>query len=70
MAIGSSVLGYLIYAHALRHLPASRVAVVLYLQPLVACLLAIAILGERPAIGFIPAAALVLSGVWMVERHY
>ena len=69
MAVGSSVLGYLIYAHALRYLPASRVAVVLYLQPLVASLLAILLLGERPGVGFVPAAALVLGGVWTAERH-
>jgi drug/metabolite transporter (DMT)-like permease len=69
MAVGSSVLGYLIYAHALRHLPASRVAVVVYLQPLLASLLAVAILGEVPAPAFLPAAALVLGGVWTVERN-
>ena len=68
MAAGSSVGGYLIYAHALRHLPASRVAVVVYLQPLLASLLAVAMLGERPGAAFVPAAALVLSGVYAVER--
>ncbi len=68
MAAGSSVSGYLIYAYALRHLPASRVSVVLYLQPLLASLLAILMLGERPGIGFLPAAALVLVGVYVVER--
>jgi drug/metabolite transporter (DMT)-like permease len=69
MAVGSSVLGYLIYGHALRHLPASRVAVVVYLQPLLASGLAVVILGERPGAGFLPAAALVLSGVYTVERN-
>ena len=68
MALGSSVAGYLIYAHALRHLPASRVAMVLYLQPLVASLLAVLILGERPGLVFVPSAALVLSGVYLVEQ--
>jgi drug/metabolite transporter (DMT)-like permease len=68
MAVGSSVAGYLIYAHALRHLPASRVSVVVYLQPLVVSVLAILLLGERPGAGFLPAAALVLTGVYVVER--
>jgi drug/metabolite transporter (DMT)-like permease len=68
MAAGSSVLGYLIYAYALRRLPASRVAVVIYLQPLLASLMAVAVLGERPGMGFVPAAAFVLSGVYTVER--
>ena len=68
MAVCSSVIGYLIYAHALRHLPASRVSVVVYLQPLLASLLAVLMLGERPGAGFLPAAALVLAGVYVVER--
>ncbi len=68
MAACSSVLGYLIYGYALRHLPASRVSVVVYLQPLLASLLAVAVLGERPGAGFLPAAALVLGGVYTVER--
>jgi drug/metabolite transporter (DMT)-like permease len=68
MAAASSVLGYLIYGYALQRLPASRVAVVIYLQPLLASLLAVALLGERPTAGFIPAAALVLGGVYTVQR--
>jgi drug/metabolite transporter (DMT)-like permease len=68
MAVGSSVAGYLIYAHALRHLPASRVSVVVYLQPILVCLLAILVLGERPGAAFLPSAALVLVGVYVVER--
>ena len=68
MAAGSSVLGYLIYAHALRHLPASRGSVVVYLQPLLASILALAMLGEKPGAGFLPAAALVLGGVYTIER--
>ena len=68
MAAGSSVAGYLIYAYALRHLPASRVSVVVYLQPVLVSLMAIAMLGERPGAGFVPAVALVLLGVYVVER--
>ncbi len=68
MGVCSSVLGYLIYAYALRHLPASRVSVVVYLQPLLASLLAVVLLGERPGSAFLPAAVLVLGGVYTVER--
>ncbi len=69
MAAGSSVAGYLIYAYALRHLPASRVSVVVYLQPLLVSLMAIAMLGERPGAGFPAAVVLVLAGVYIVERR-
>jgi drug/metabolite transporter (DMT)-like permease len=68
MAVASSVVGYLIYAHALKHLPASRVSVVIYLQPVVVSILAMATLGERPGVAFVPAIVLVLAGVYVVER--
>ena len=68
MAAGSSVAGYLIYAHTLRQLSAARVSVIVYLQPVVVALLAIIMLGERPGAGFAPAVALVLAGVYIVER--
>jgi drug/metabolite transporter (DMT)-like permease len=68
MAAGTSVAGYLIYTHALRHMPASRVAVLVYLQPVLAILLGLVLLGERPGVAFLPAAAMVLGGVYIVER--
>jgi drug/metabolite transporter (DMT)-like permease len=69
MAIAPSVVGYLIYSHALRYLPASRVASFTYLQPILATLLAVALLGERPGIGYFGAAAVILGGVWLVQRE-
>jgi O-acetylserine/cysteine efflux transporter len=69
MSFAPSVIGYLIYAHALRYLPASRVASVTYLQPVLATLLAVAILGERPGIVYACGAAVILGGVWLVQRE-
>lgn len=68
MAVLTSVVGYLIYAYALRHFPASHVAGTTYLLPILASLLAIAILGERPAPTLAPAALLVLAGLYQVQR--
>ncbi len=68
MAIFTSILGYLIYAWALCHLPASRVSAVVYLLPILAALLALLALGENPGPAFLPAAALVLGGVYVVEH--
>lgn len=67
MSIFPSIVGYLIFSYALRFLPASRVASVSYLQPVLATLLAMAFLGERPGIGFVGGAVLVLAGVWFAE---
>ena len=69
MALFPSVAGYLIYSYALRHLPASRVSSVVYLQPVAATALAAAFLREVPATSFAAAAALVLSGVYITERN-
>jgi drug/metabolite transporter (DMT)-like permease len=69
MSIAPSVVGYLIYSHALRYLPASRVASVTYLQPILATLLAVALLGERPGIVYAVGAAVILGGVWVVQRE-
>lgn len=70
MSIAPSVIGYLIYSHALRYLPASRVASVTYLQPVLATLLAMAPpLNERPGWAYAAGAGVILAGVWMVQRR-
>jgi drug/metabolite transporter (DMT)-like permease len=69
MSVFPSIVGYKIYAYALRWLPASRVASVNYLQPVCATLLAVAFLGERPGPAFFAGAALVLGGVWTAQRR-
>jgi len=67
MSIFPSIFGYLIYAYALRYLPASRVASVSYLQPICATLLAVLLLHELPGVAFAGGAALVLGGVWVAQ---
>ncbi len=54
---------------ALRRLPASRVATVVYLQPILAIALAMLIFGEPLRPSFLVASALVFGGVWTVHRH-
>ncbi|HET8546632.1 MAG TPA: DMT family transporter, partial [Bryobacteraceae bacterium] len=68
MALVASVLCYLIYYHALTCIPASRVAAFSYVQPLLATVLAIPTLGERPTTALVAGGALVLAGVIMAER--
>ncbi len=67
MSVFPSIVGYLIFSYALRHLPASRVASVSYLQPVIATLIAMLFLSEQPWVGFIGGAVLVLGGVWLAE---
>ncbi len=69
MSVAPSIIGYLIYSQALRYLPASRVASVTYLQPVLATLLAVALLGEHPGLPYACGAAVILSGVWLVQKR-
>lgn len=68
MAVCSTVLAYIIFYWALRHLEASRVAVVSYFQPITVILFSIPILGDRPTQHLLAGAALVLFGVYLAER--
>lgn len=68
MAVFPSVVCYLIYYYALTRIPASRVSAFSYLQPLIAILLGMALLGENFSTELAAGGALVLTGVFMTER--
>jgi drug/metabolite transporter (DMT)-like permease len=68
MAVLPSVVGSLIYYYALIYMPASRVTAFLYLQPVLATLLAIPVLGEHVTGALIGGGAMVLAGVSLTER--
>jgi drug/metabolite transporter (DMT)-like permease len=68
MAVFPSVVCYSIYYYALTYVPASRVSAFSYLQPLLAILMAIPLLGEQPTRSLMAGGALVLTGVFLAER--
>ncbi|MDX2151498.1 MAG: DMT family transporter [Bryobacteraceae bacterium] len=68
MAVFPSVVAYLIYYWALAWIPASRLSAFSYLQPLLATLMAIPLLGEQVTLSLMIGGALVLAGVWLTER--
>jgi drug/metabolite transporter (DMT)-like permease len=68
MALFSSVLAYLLFYWALRHMDPSRVATVNYLQPICVIILGAAFLSERLSPHLLAGTALVLLGVYLVER--
>ena len=68
MAIFPAVLASLIYYYALTYLPASRVSSVLYMQPLLATLLAIPTLGEPVGVSLVIGGILILIGVYATEH--
>jgi len=68
MALFPSVVCYLIYYYALTHITASRVSAFSYLQPLLATLMAVFLLGERVTFALVVGGAVILAGVYLTER--
>jgi drug/metabolite transporter (DMT)-like permease len=68
MAAVSSVIAYLLYYHVLAKMPASRVSGLLYLQPVVATLMAIPLLAEPVNSGLLLGGSLTLAGVYVTGR--
>ena len=68
MALLASVISYTLFNWVLRHVDASRVAGMNYLQVPVVIVLAVSFLGERPSGHLLSGAALVLAGVYVAER--
>lgn len=59
---------YIFWYDALAALPASQVGVILYIEPLVTMLIAGMILGEAVTIAGLLGGAIILFGVWLVNR--
>jgi drug/metabolite transporter (DMT)-like permease len=68
MTLFPSALCYLIFYYALKHIPASRVSNVGYLQPLLATLLGIWLLGDTVSSELVAGGSLVVTGVFLSER--
>jgi drug/metabolite transporter (DMT)-like permease len=68
-ALVPGVLSYTAYSYLQRELGASRTALLLYLAPVYAALLAWAVLGEAPGWHHAVGAALILPGIWLATRR-
>lgn len=69
MVTVGSVPPYLLFAFALSRLSASRVVAFNYLQPVIAILLGIWLLGEKVGVCAVIGGVLILSGVFLVKRE-
>ena len=63
-----SGVAYVFWYDALESLPASRVGAFLYLEPLVTVVVAAALLGEAVRLGTMAGGAIILAGIWLVNR--
>lgn len=68
MALGPSVICYLIYYYALAHMEASRLAAYNYVLPAMATLLGVWTLGEHITLWTVVAGVVIFGGIYMVER--
>jgi drug/metabolite transporter (DMT)-like permease len=68
LGIACSGLGYLLWYGALERVEASRVAALLYAEPLVTLAAAVVLLGERVGVTTVVGGLLVLGGVVLVQR--
>jgi len=68
MALFPSLICYLIYYHALSLISASRVAAFIYLEPVIAMILAVAFLGERITAPLVAGGTIIFTGVYLTER--
>jgi len=60
---------YFLNLYALKRVPASLVAIYIYVQPIVGALMAAAALGERPSMSTFVGGALIGVGIWLVTRE-
>jgi drug/metabolite transporter (DMT)-like permease len=68
LALGTSVIGYFIWYWLMKYMEASRVAVITNLQPIIAGILGVYLLGEPLSILFAVGGAVVLVGVTITQK--
>jgi len=68
LGIFCSGLAYIFWYDGLQVIPASQVGVFLYLEPLVTVVVAAIVLGEPLLLATLLGGAIILSGVWLVNR--
>jgi drug/metabolite transporter (DMT)-like permease len=68
LSVAGSLVAYSAYIYAIQHLPLSTVSLYAYINPIIAVALGTALLGEPLSTRIALAAALVLTGTWIVGR--
>ena len=69
LALGSTILGYICWYWALQRGGIARVGATQFMQPVIALLLAVLVLGEPVTVPLVFAALLVVAGVTLAQRR-
>ncbi len=68
LTIVGSIFCFMCYLYALKHLPVGLVSIYVYINPLVALLMGILLLGEKLSISIVAGAFTILCGTYIVKR--
>ncbi|MBI5833492.1 MAG: DMT family transporter, partial [Armatimonadetes bacterium] len=69
LGVVPSALCYSLFAYIIAHRPLARVASLLFLVPVIAVIMGYLILGEEPTLAALLGGAVVIGGVWLVNRR-
>ena len=70
LGIVASLLCYAAWSLVVKHLGSTRATNYLYINPVVATATSVVLLGERITPAAVAGAAMILAGIWMVERRH
>jgi len=70
LGVFCSAIAYIFYNDGLQSLPATKVGAFLYLEPLVATVVAAAVLSESIVLASLVGGGLILLGVWIVNHNF
>ena len=70
LGVFCSAIAYIFYTDGLQSLPATQVGAFLYLEPLVATVVAAAVLSESIVLASLIGGGLILLGVWIVNHNF
>jgi drug/metabolite transporter (DMT)-like permease len=68
LIVFGSIIGFSAYAYALKHLPVATVSLYAYVNPLIAVVLGLLVLGESVNARIVAAAGVVLAGMFLVRK--
>lgn len=69
LGVGCSGIAFFLYYAALEHLDASRAAAFIYVEPLIAQLLGVTVMGEPLSAIVLLGGSAIVAGVYLVSRH-
>ncbi len=68
-SVFTSVIGYLLYNFALKYIQVNETGIFLYIDPIIAIIIAVPLLGEQITLSYIIGSLLVFAGIFIAEKR-